>query len=118
MRSRRGAGRTFLLVAAFATVALAGTWLGAVAAVTTGMALSGPARFPGEDLAAALAAALGLAVMYASSAEQSSELRRSASFSWPPSPPWTSSVPSTSSLRGRSCVWFRRPISKPLPERT
>ena len=65
MRSRRGARRSFLLAAAFAAVAFAGTWLGAVTAVTTGMALSGPARFPGEDLAAALVATVAVATSYA-----------------------------------------------------
>lgn len=65
MRSKTGAGRTFLLAAAFAAVALAGAWLGLVAAVAADMVLSGPARFPGEDLAAVIAAAVAIAAAYA-----------------------------------------------------
>ncbi|MGI8911242.1 MAG: hypothetical protein ACR2JR_11920 [Rubrobacteraceae bacterium] len=61
---RTGVERTFLLVAAFAATTLAGAWLGLVAAVVSGMAASGPVRFPGEEFAAALAAAIILAVVY------------------------------------------------------
>lgn len=57
-----GGGRTFILVTAFISSTLAGTWLGAVAAFVSGTVPVGPPRFPGEDLAAALAAAFTVAV--------------------------------------------------------
>ncbi len=57
-------GRTFVLSVGFLGGALAGAWLGLVVAFVSDMAPSGPARFPGEDLAAALVAALCLAVVH------------------------------------------------------
>lgn len=64
MRRGTGAGRTFLLIAGFVCGTLAGAWLGLVAAVVSGIVASGPHRFPGEDFAAALAAAVILAAVY------------------------------------------------------
>lgn len=46
-------GRTFLLCAAYLAAGLAGAWLGLAAATVTGMAVSEPPRFPGEDAVAA-----------------------------------------------------------------
>ncbi len=65
MSGEAGAVRTFVLVAGFVCGALAGAWLGFVAAFVSGIAPSGPARFPGEDLAAALAAVVAVAASYA-----------------------------------------------------
>jgi len=62
--SMTGAGRTLLLVAGFVCGALAGAWLGLVAAILSGMVVSNHPRFPGEDFVAALAAAVILAVVY------------------------------------------------------
>lgn len=44
--------RTFLLCAAYLAAGLAGAWLGLAAATVTGMAVSEPPRFPGEDAVA------------------------------------------------------------------
>lgn len=57
-------GRTFVLSFGFLGGALAGVWLGLVVAFVSGMAPSYPARFRGEDLAAALVAALCLATLH------------------------------------------------------
>jgi hypothetical protein len=58
-------GRTFVLCGGYLGGALAGAWLGLVAAFVLGVAPSDPPRFLGEDLAAALVAASVLAVLVA-----------------------------------------------------
>lgn len=58
------AGRAFVLSGGFLGGTLAGGWLGLVAAFVSGLAVSDPPRFPGEDLAAVLAAGV-LATLYA-----------------------------------------------------
>lgn len=64
MSGKARAGQTFLLVAGFVCGALAGAWLGLVAAFVSSISPSGPARFSGEDFAAALVATFSLAAVY------------------------------------------------------
>lgn len=56
-------GRTFVLFGGFLAGTLVGGWLGLVAAFVSGIAASGPPRFPGEDLVAAVLAAGVLAAV-------------------------------------------------------
>ncbi|MDX5895291.1 hypothetical protein [Rubrobacter radiotolerans] len=58
-------GRTFILCGGYLGGALAGAWLGLVAAFVLGVAPSDPPRFLGEDLVAALVAASVLVVLVA-----------------------------------------------------
>ncbi len=61
--SPAGHGRAFILFGGFLAGTLAGGWLGLVAAFVSGLATSGPPRFPGEDLVAAILAGAVLAVL-------------------------------------------------------
>lgn len=59
------AGRSFVLFGGFLAGTLAGGWLGLVAAFVSGIAVSAPPRFPGEDLVAAVLAGGVLAAVWA-----------------------------------------------------
>lgn len=56
-------GRAIVLFGGFLAGTLAGGWLGLVIAFVSGLASSGPPRFPGEDLLAAAVAVGALAVL-------------------------------------------------------
>ncbi len=63
--SPAGHGRAFVLFGGFLAGTIAGGWLGLVVAFVSGLASSGPARFPGEDLVAAVLAGAVLAAVCA-----------------------------------------------------
>lgn len=56
MPTRGERGRAFVLLGGFLAKALAGGWLGLVAAFLFRLASSAPAHFPGEDLASVVVA--------------------------------------------------------------
>jgi hypothetical protein len=58
-------GRAFVLFGGFLAGTLAGGWLGLVVAFISGIAVSEPPRFPGEDIVAAILAGTILAALCA-----------------------------------------------------
>jgi hypothetical protein len=63
MTARRERSRAFVLFDGFLAGTLAGGWLGLVAAFVSGIAVSNPPRFPGEDFVAAVLAGGVLAAL-------------------------------------------------------